>query len=85
LPDRSAKSSQFVIRDFRRLAAEARFDYLLNRTEAGNIGAKVNAAMRDIEKHTGGSEASISTTTTTTPCTPAAVTSQSTPMALANA
>jgi len=24
---------------------------LLNRPEAGNIGAKVNAAMRDIEKH----------------------------------
>ena len=31
--------------------AEARFDYLLNRPEAENIGAKVNAAMRDIEKH----------------------------------
>jgi type I restriction enzyme M protein len=30
--------------------AEARFDYLLNRPEAENIGAKVNAAMRDIEK-----------------------------------
>src|SRR6266567_4609033 len=33
------------------LPAEARFDYLLNLPEAGNIGAKVNAAMRDIEKH----------------------------------
>src|ERR1035438_4177551 len=32
------------------LPAEARFDYLLNLPEAGNIGAKVNAAMRDIEK-----------------------------------
>jgi type I restriction enzyme M protein len=33
------------------LPAEARFDYLLNRPEAENVGAKVNAAMRDIEKH----------------------------------
>ena len=33
------------------LPAEARFDYLLNRPEAENIGGKVNAAMRDIEKH----------------------------------
>jgi len=33
------------------MPAEARFDYLLNRPEAENIGAKVNAAMRDIEKH----------------------------------
>src|ERR1039458_1037727 len=33
------------------LPAEARFDYLLNRPEAENIGAKVNAAMREIEKH----------------------------------
>jgi len=33
------------------LPPEARFDYLLNRPEAENIGAKVNAAMRDIEKH----------------------------------
>ena len=32
------------------LPAEARFDYLLNLPEAENIGAKVNAAMRDIEK-----------------------------------
>src|ERR1039457_1578542 len=32
------------------LPAGARFDYLLNRPEAENIGAKVNAAMRDIEK-----------------------------------
>jgi type I restriction enzyme M protein len=32
------------------LPTEARFDYLLNRPEAENIGAKVNAAMRDIEK-----------------------------------
>ena len=30
--------------------AEARFDYLLNRPEAENIGAKVNAAMRDVAK-----------------------------------
>ena len=33
------------------LPAEARFDYLLNLPEAENIGAKVNDAMRDIEKH----------------------------------
>ena len=33
------------------LPVEARFDYLLNRPEAEDIGAKVNAAMRDIEKH----------------------------------
>lgn len=33
------------------LPAEARFDYLLHRPEAENIGAKVNAAMREIEKH----------------------------------
>ncbi|MEJ7759550.1 MAG: class I SAM-dependent DNA methyltransferase [Gemmatimonadaceae bacterium] len=33
------------------LPAEARFAYLLNRPEAENIGAKINAAMRDIEKH----------------------------------
>ena len=33
------------------LPTEARFDYLLNRPEVENIGAKVNAAMRDIEKH----------------------------------
>src|SRR5512134_3180720 len=33
------------------LPAETRIDYLLNRPEAENIGAKVNAAMRDIEKH----------------------------------
>src|SRR5436309_9850960 len=33
------------------LPAEARFDYLLKLPEAENIGAKVNAAMRDIEKH----------------------------------
>jgi type I restriction enzyme M protein len=32
------------------LPTEARFDYLLNLPEAANIGAKVNAAMRDIEK-----------------------------------
>ena len=32
------------------LPTGARFDYLLNRPEAENIGAKVNAAMRDIEK-----------------------------------
>src|SRR5665213_2202761 len=32
------------------LPAEARFDYLLNRPEAEDIGGKVNAAMRDIEK-----------------------------------
>ena len=33
------------------LAPNARFDFLLNLPEAQNIGAKVNAAMRDIEKH----------------------------------
>ncbi len=33
------------------LSPEARFDYLLSLPEAANIGAKVNAAMRDIEKH----------------------------------
>ena len=33
------------------LPTEARFDYLLNRPEAEDIGGKVNAAMRDIEKH----------------------------------
>ena len=33
------------------LPAEARFDYLLNRPEAENIGAQVNAATRDIEKY----------------------------------
>jgi len=33
------------------LPAEARFGYLLNRPEAEDIGGKVNAAMRDIEKH----------------------------------
>ena len=33
------------------LPAEARFDYLLNRPERDDIGAKVNAAMRDIETH----------------------------------
>jgi type I restriction enzyme M protein len=32
------------------LPAEARFDYLLNLPEAQNIGAKINAAMREIEK-----------------------------------
>ncbi len=32
------------------LPPKARFDYLLNRPEAENIGAKVNEAMRDIEK-----------------------------------
>jgi type I restriction enzyme M protein len=32
------------------LPAETRFDYLLNLSEAQNIGAKINAAMRDIEK-----------------------------------
>ena len=33
------------------LAPNARFDFLLNLPEAANIGAKVNDAMRDIEKH----------------------------------
>ena len=32
------------------LPAEARFDHLLNLPEAKDIGAKINAAMRDIEK-----------------------------------
>src|SRR5580693_1411790 len=31
------------------LPAEARFDYLLTRPEAEDIGAKLNAAMREIE------------------------------------
>lgn len=33
------------------LSEEARFDYLLNLPEAADIGSKVNAAMRDVEKH----------------------------------
>jgi type I restriction enzyme M protein len=33
------------------LAAEARFDYLLTLPEAADIGGKVNAAMREVEKH----------------------------------
>jgi type I restriction enzyme M protein len=33
------------------LVPEARFDYLLTLPEASDIGAKVNAAMREIEKH----------------------------------
>jgi len=33
------------------LAPEARFDYLLTLPEAGDIGGKVNAAMREVEKH----------------------------------
>lgn len=33
------------------LPAEARFGYLLNRPEAEDIGAKINAAMRDVEKN----------------------------------
>ena len=33
------------------LSPEARFDYLLGLPEAEDIGAKVNEAMRDIEKH----------------------------------
>ncbi len=33
------------------LPEDARFDFLLNLPEAENIGAKVNDAMRDIEKH----------------------------------
>lgn len=33
------------------LVPNARFDFLLNLLEAANIGAKVNDAMRDIEKH----------------------------------
>jgi type I restriction enzyme M protein len=33
------------------LPTEARYDYLLQLPEAQNIGAKLNAAMRDIEKH----------------------------------
>ena len=33
------------------LSPEARYDYLLTLPEAANIGAKVNAAMREIEKH----------------------------------
>ncbi|MFN5947792.1 MAG: type I restriction-modification system subunit M N-terminal domain-containing protein, partial [Pirellulaceae bacterium] len=33
------------------LAPEARFDHLLTLPEAVDIGAKVNAAMREVEKH----------------------------------
>ncbi len=33
------------------LAPEARFDFLLTLPEGNNIGAKVNSAMREIEKH----------------------------------
>jgi type I restriction enzyme M protein len=33
------------------LPAEARFAWLLNRPQVEDIGAKINAAMRDIEKH----------------------------------
>ncbi len=33
------------------LAPHARFDHLLNLPEAADIGAKINDAMRDIEKH----------------------------------
>lgn len=33
------------------LSPESRFDYLLTLPEAANIGARVNAAMREIEKH----------------------------------
>lgn len=33
------------------LAPEARFDYLLTLPEVADVGAKVNAAMREIEKH----------------------------------
>lgn len=33
------------------LAPEARFDYMLNLPEGEDIGAKVNAAMREVEKH----------------------------------
>lgn len=33
------------------LAPEARFDYLLTLPEVSDIGARVNAAMREIEKH----------------------------------
>lgn len=33
------------------LAPEARFDYLLTLPEASDVGARVNAAMREVEKH----------------------------------
>ncbi len=33
------------------LAPEARFDYLPTLPEGGDVGAKVNGAMREIEKH----------------------------------
>jgi type I restriction enzyme M protein len=33
------------------LSPEARFDYLLSLPEAANIGAKIDAAMREVEKH----------------------------------
>lgn len=33
------------------LAPKARFDFLLKLPEVADIGAKVNAAMREVEKH----------------------------------
>ena len=36
------------------LPAQTRYDHLLNLREADDIGGKVNAAMRDIEKHNPG-------------------------------
>jgi type I restriction enzyme M protein len=33
------------------LSPEARFEYLLSLPEAANIGAKIDAAMREVEKH----------------------------------
>jgi type I restriction enzyme M protein len=47
----SVRRSALGIRHSHRLPAEEGFDYLLNRPEAENVGAKVNPAMRDIEKH----------------------------------
>jgi type I restriction enzyme M protein len=47
----SVRHPTFVLRHLHRLPAEARFDFPLNRPEAQNVGANVNAAMRDIKKH----------------------------------
>ena len=51
MPQRKKEPAAYHAEGILYLSAEARFDYLLNRPEAENIGAKVTAAMRDIEKH----------------------------------
>ena len=49
-PSRVAEPAAYHAEGILYLPPEARFEYLLNRPEAENIGAKINAAMRDIEK-----------------------------------